>query len=98
MTPSHRASLRWPRSSTFPRPKKERVLKSSWTGLDSARERFRGSRFEFYGTTSHWLHEAATKTSLGFKSHTEMVFQKNFGVSRHSGMSFKLKEREIRLI
>ena len=34
--PSHKAGLRWPESSTFGRPKKDRVLMSrwDWVGFD----------------------------------------------------------------
>ena len=48
--PSHRASFRWPRSSTFRRPKTDRVLTSRFTGLDSTRERVHGTRLRIYGT------------------------------------------------
>ena len=41
--PSHRSSLRLPRSSTFRRPKTDRVWTSRWTWFKSTRERNPGS-------------------------------------------------------
>ena len=46
---SHSANLRWPGSSTFRRPKTDRILTSKWTKLDSMRERVRGSHLGLYG-------------------------------------------------
>ena len=47
---THRASLRWPESSTFWMPKTGRILTSRWTELGSARERVRGSCLRTYET------------------------------------------------
>ena len=49
------SSLRWPGSSIFRRQKRDRILTSKRTGLNSTGERVRGIRLRRYGTAPRSL-------------------------------------------